>query len=88
MTGLPCHQRPKPDYLTRCLVANGGAYGPRLKALAKQAKKKHAAIAYVTDGAKVRLGIGDVLVTNASDEAINPVKRVRLCRRQLASVRQ
>lgn len=43
---------------------------PRLKALAKHAKRKHAAIAYVTDDTKIRFGKNDVLVTDASDEAI------------------
>lgn len=43
---------------------------PRLKSLAKQAKRKHAAIAYVTDDTKIRFGKDDVLVTDASDEAI------------------
>lgn len=43
---------------------------PRIKALAKQAKRKHAAIAYVTDDTKIRFGKDDVLVTDASDEAI------------------
>jgi hypothetical protein len=43
---------------------------PRLKSLAKHAKKKHAAIGYVTDDKKVRFGKNDVLITDASDEAI------------------
>lgn len=42
----------------------------RLRKLAKGAKKKHAAIAYVTDDAKIAFGKGDVLITDASDEAI------------------
>jgi hypothetical protein len=43
---------------------------PRLRKLAKSAKKKHAAIAYVTDDTKIAFGKGDVLVTDASDVAI------------------
>lgn len=43
---------------------------PRLKQLAKSAKKKHAAIAYVTDDTKIAFGKGDVLITDASDESI------------------
>ncbi len=43
---------------------------PRIKVLAKNSKKKHAAVAYVTDDTKVRFDKGDVLITDASDEAI------------------
>lgn len=43
---------------------------PRLKKLAKSAYQKHAAIAYVTDDTKVVFGKGDVLITDASDEAV------------------
>jgi hypothetical protein len=43
---------------------------PRLKELAKTAHKKFAAVAYVTDDEVVKFGKGDVLVTDASDEAI------------------
>lgn len=42
----------------------------RLRKLAKSAKKKHAAIAYVTDDTKIAFGKGDVLIADASDEAI------------------
>ena len=42
----------------------------RLRELAKNAKRKHAAIAYVTDDRYVIFGKGDVLVTDASDGAI------------------
>lgn len=43
---------------------------PRIRKLAKSAKKKSAAIAYVTDDRYLKFGEGDVLVTDASDEAI------------------
>lgn len=43
---------------------------PRIRQLAKRAKKKSAAIAYVTDDRYIKFGKGDVLVTDASDEAI------------------
>lgn len=43
---------------------------PRLKKLAKTAHKKFAAVAYVTDDDAVKFGKGDVLITDASDEAI------------------
>lgn len=42
----------------------------RIRQLAKRAKKKSAAIAYVTDDRYVKFGNGDVLVTDASDAAI------------------
>jgi hypothetical protein len=42
----------------------------RLRQLATSAKKKHAAIAYVTDDTKIAFGEGDVLIADASDEAI------------------
>lgn len=43
---------------------------PRLRKLAKRAHKKSAAVAYVTDDRYVIFENGDVLVTDASDEAI------------------
>jgi hypothetical protein len=43
---------------------------PRIKKLASKAKRKYAAIAYVTDDTKIVFGSGDVLITDASDEAI------------------
>jgi hypothetical protein len=43
---------------------------PRLRKLAKGATKKHAAVAYVTDDTKIAFGKGDVLITDASDEAV------------------
>lgn len=42
----------------------------RLRTLAKSAKKRYAAIAYVTDDTKIAFGKGDVLIIDASDEAI------------------
>lgn len=42
----------------------------RITKLAKSAKRKYAAIAYVTDDTKCLFRKGDVLVTDASDEAI------------------
>ena len=50
------------------LLSNG--LWPRLRQLAKRAKKKQAAIAYVTDDTKIAFGKGDILITDASDEAI------------------
>jgi hypothetical protein len=41
-----------------------------MRKLSKSAKKKHAAIAYVTDDTKIAFGKGDVLIADASDEAI------------------
>lgn len=43
---------------------------PRLRKLAKGAHKKAAAVAYVTDDRHVVFDKGDILVTDASDEAI------------------
>jgi len=43
---------------------------PRIRKLAKNAKRKSAAVAYVTDDRYLKFGEGDVLVTDASDEAI------------------
>lgn len=43
---------------------------PRIRKLAKIAKRKSAAVAYVTDDRYLKFGEGDVLVTDASDEAI------------------
>ena len=43
---------------------------PRLRRLAKSAHKKAAAVAYVTDDRHVVFEKGDILVTDASDEAI------------------
>lgn len=43
---------------------------PRIRKLGKEAKIKSAAVAYVTDDRYLKFGKGDVLVTDASDEAI------------------
>ena len=43
---------------------------PRMRKLAKNAHAKSAAVAYVTDDVAVAFGKGDVLITDASDEAI------------------
>jgi adenine deaminase len=42
----------------------------RLRQLAKAAHRKYAAVAYVTDDRFVSFGEGEVLITDASDEAI------------------
>jgi hypothetical protein len=42
----------------------------RLRKLPKRANKKFAAIAYVTDDTKIAFGKDDVLITDASDEAV------------------
>ena len=43
---------------------------PRIRKLAKSARRKQAAIAYVTDDRFIKFSEGDVLVTDASDAAI------------------
>ncbi len=43
---------------------------PRIRQLAKEAKRKSAAVAYVTDDSYIKFGDGDTLVADASDEAI------------------
>lgn len=43
---------------------------PRIRQLAKKAKRKSAAVAYVTDDTHIKFGDGDTLVADASDEAI------------------
>ena len=46
------------------------ALWPRIRELAKKSQKKSAAVAYVTDDRHIVFGKGDVLITDASDEAI------------------
>lgn len=43
---------------------------PRIRELAKNSYRKYAAVAYVTDDRFVKFGKGDILVTDASDQAI------------------
>lgn len=43
---------------------------PRLRKIAKKARRKQAAVAYVTDDRFIKFGDGDVLVTDASHAAI------------------
>lgn len=43
---------------------------PRIRKLAEKAKRKSAAVAYVTDDRYLKFKEGDILVTDASDEAI------------------
>ena len=43
---------------------------PKLHRLARKAKRRMAAVAYVTRAAEVRFGAGDILVVDASDQAI------------------